>query len=177
VAVSLKERDGFSLEKGQFLWMNHMLDAECYTRGFPRVFHPLNRLVSDTEEAIGLITEKQKIRFAKTDQDVKSKIECFIDPDLIHHRAMKMELREFASELISSFWELLLEATDEGFMPSNEFKRADLKRTRFLKMQAFFLNTWIPQRDSYLAQKEDEYKYRMIHYLLDVNRQIQAQAI
>ena len=47
VAASLTKRDGFTPHFGTLLWLRHELDAECATRGKPRVFVSYDGMLED----------------------------------------------------------------------------------------------------------------------------------
>ncbi|QTA84465.1 hypothetical protein [Desulfonema magnum] len=107
VAHSLKKRDGFSTEKSLLLWMTHMINAEYYTRGFPRIFCPFDRLISDSEEIVRHISSNLNLTFPKTYQDVEAHIRQFIDSSLKHHKYQVPDHSDPVSELVYDYFKLL----------------------------------------------------------------------
>lgn len=87
VASSLKKRNAFSLEKSVLLWLDHMLHAELYSRGFPRAFVSFDGLLDDPEGVIDYLAKALKIDFSKKGRDIKSELKDFLEPGLKHHHS------------------------------------------------------------------------------------------
>lgn len=58
VAKSLKTRDGVLTERSLILWAKYLLEAEKYSRGYPRVILSYEKLLSDPTSAMSIILEK-----------------------------------------------------------------------------------------------------------------------
>ena len=58
VANSLKTRDGLLTERSLILWAKYLLEAEKYSRGYPRVILSYEKLLSDPASAMSIILEK-----------------------------------------------------------------------------------------------------------------------
>ncbi len=85
VYLSLKRRDGFSLEKSYLLWLLHYLDAEYWTRGLPRTLITFECLVNDPVGAFTYIEKALDIQFPITADQASNDLLQFISKDLIHH--------------------------------------------------------------------------------------------
>jgi O-antigen biosynthesis protein len=85
VAGSLRERDGFCVEKGYLLWLRHFLDAEQSTRGLPRAILTYDKLLSDWSAVAADVTSRTKIIWPQQPADRETEIERFLAPGLRHH--------------------------------------------------------------------------------------------
>ena len=139
-AYSLEKRNGFSTEKSMNLWMTHMLDAEYYSREFPRTFLTFDRLVSDPEKSIHQISERLTIQFPLAYEDVKSDVENFLEPALEHHKYKTSEKNTLMSKLIFDYYELLKGASQKSALITDDLSRIDNIRTEFGEIRSFFYN-------------------------------------
>lgn len=85
VANSLKERNGFSIEKGLLLWVYHFLLAEKYSRGLTRCFTKFDELIHDPQEVIQKLSSSLGINLQGRYQENQEEIAAFLEPDLKHH--------------------------------------------------------------------------------------------
>lgn len=85
VAQSLEKRNGFSLQKGERLWLEHSLLLERSSRGFPRVIVPYEHLLTDWKNVIDRVQSALKTPWPKTPMD--GEIEQFIKPAMRHYTA------------------------------------------------------------------------------------------
>jgi hypothetical protein len=85
VAASLMRRDGISYERSYMIWSRYMLDAEKWSRGYPRVLVTYEKLLTDWYEVIDEIASSIKLPLAHDDPLLHSKVEAFLDPGLRHH--------------------------------------------------------------------------------------------
>jgi hypothetical protein len=85
VYLSLKKRDGFSLEKSYLLWLLHYLDAEYWTRGMPRAFVTFESLVNNPVATFSNIEQSLDLRFPISPEQASESLSQFISKDLIHH--------------------------------------------------------------------------------------------
>lgn len=138
VAESLKKRDGFSPEKSIILWMRHMLDAEFYSRDFPRVFISFDELLKDPERIIKKISSSLNIKFPKGYRDVKSDIKQFLEPGLKHYTLIPDNLNRDLLEIIFDYYHLLLNLIREEKISANRLFKIDDIRERFFKIYRFF---------------------------------------
>ena len=107
VAKSLEKRNGFSLQRGERLWIQHSLLLERSTRGFPRTIVPYERLLSDWKSVVRRVQSVLKTPWPKTPAD--REVEQFLNPAMRHHKASET----------SDLSDLTLQAYDafiKGFM-------------------------------------------------------------
>lgn len=109
-ANSLKRRDGFSIERGAWLWLRHLLDAEKYSRGCSRVFIDYNHLLNDWRYALEVISLKLNIDLMTPAIIYKDQIDQFIEPDI--SRATGYQLEAPLADEISSVYEWALKSVD-----------------------------------------------------------------
>lgn len=91
VAQSLEHRDGFSMDKSKLLWLEHLLDAERWSRGHPRVVVTYDQLLDDWEATSRHIAKGLGLVFPcqTSDPGVIEQIRKFLEPALRHHNADK----------------------------------------------------------------------------------------
>jgi len=80
-ALSLRARNGFSLETGRLLWLRHVFDAECRTRGLKRHILASESLVSSPQATLRAIVGR--LGLPMNAGDLKAAGE-FIEPALFH---------------------------------------------------------------------------------------------
>ena len=84
VADSLAKRDGFSLSLGYLLWLDYMLSAERFTRGFPRAFVNYGSLLADWRSVISEVARKLDLEWPLSFQQAESQIDEFLSDRLRH---------------------------------------------------------------------------------------------
>lgn len=84
IAESLKKRDGFSLEKGFRIWLDHMLMAERHSRGYPRMFINYADVLSDPISPLQNLLHAFLPELAP-ERGISEKIRQFVEPGLRHH--------------------------------------------------------------------------------------------
>ena len=90
VALSLKKRNGFPIEKGILLWTKHVLFSEFFSREYKRVFVKYEDLVENPCQTIEYIQSKLRVNFPESCEDRKESIQEFIDPSLKHHNTKQL---------------------------------------------------------------------------------------
>lgn len=90
LALSLRKRNGFGLDKSMLLWLRYVIESERETRRYPRVFVTFEQLLGDWREAIRRIEDRWCFRFPRNAESVGDEVYRFLRPDLKHHHA-KME--------------------------------------------------------------------------------------
>jgi len=138
VAYSLKKKNGFLIEKSMSLWMTHMLDAEYYSREFPRTFQTFDRLISDPEGSIHQISKRLTIQFPQAYEDVKSDVEKFLEPALKHHQYKTPEKNTSMPKLIIDYYELLKAASQKTKLITDDLSRIDTIKTEFGEIRSYF---------------------------------------
>lgn len=85
VAFSLRRRDGFSLTKGLYLWLRHLLDAERLSRGRRRVFCDYTALLADWRTEVVRICRDLTLTWPICPDAVSAEIDAFLSPALRNH--------------------------------------------------------------------------------------------
>ncbi len=118
VYLSLKRRDGFSLEKAHLLWLLHYLDAELWTRGLPRALIEFKTLASDPVSAFTAIEKALAFNFPVAPDTAKEALLAFLDHEFIHHQTKTLagdnpaELPLLAAELYQQLNRISQNAAD-----------------------------------------------------------------
>lgn len=86
VAASLQRRDGIPEARGTHLWLQHMIAAEHWTRGYPRLVVPYDQLLKDQGSVVARISATLGLPLPLTDR-TGSTIDDFVSSDLKHHHA------------------------------------------------------------------------------------------
>jgi hypothetical protein len=131
VAGSLGSRNGFSLKKSLLLWMTYMLDAELYSRKYPRVFTTYYGLLKDTANTMDSISKTLNIKFPKSYEDVKEEVSRFLDPGLKHHNQDAAPMDEIWSKDIFSYYKVLSDLVGKEAVGDDELALIDSIRDRF----------------------------------------------
>ena len=130
IANSLKIRDRFTQEKSLLLWMTYMLDAEFYSRKYPRVFITYDRLLNDTANTIDNISLTLDIKFPKKYEDVRGEIAQFLDSSLKHHNQDTVP-GKILSEDIFNFYRLMIGFVGKSALSNDDFSEIDNIRDRY----------------------------------------------
>jgi hypothetical protein len=85
VAQSLERRDGIPNAKAQLLWLEHLLEAERWSRNYPRVAIAYDQLLADWRAAAQHIVQVLSLPIRIDDPKVNAQIEGFLEPSLRHH--------------------------------------------------------------------------------------------
>ncbi len=139
IAASLENRDGFSLEKSFILWMNHMFEAELYTRGKNRIFINYDYLLKQPETAVESIIKKLNIDYLTTYRQMKSELDDLFDPDLKHFNMPDIRGDKRLIELVHEFHISLLNLSHDD-MSEKELIKINEQRERYYKQHRFFYN-------------------------------------
>lgn len=85
VVASLGERDGIPGGLASLLWLRHVLEAESYSRGLPRVIITYDQLLSDWRAVFGRIASTLDVAWPRSGQDMEVDIESFLARAERHH--------------------------------------------------------------------------------------------
>lgn len=157
VYLSLKRRDGFSLEKSYLLWILHYIDAEYWTRGLPRIFITFESLVNDPAATVAGIEKNLDLRFPIPINKNADDLLRFISKDLIHHRQQLSdnESQSKLVELARTLHNQLVSATSENSKHQLDFERLDHVRAQIDEIQQSFSTVLVEQlRDTYKIRSE-----------------------
>lgn len=84
VAGSVGRRNGLSTQASTLSWLAHMLDAELYTRGQPRVFVSFEHLLRDWAREVARVSRALDLEWPRRPDEVAAAVEEFIEPGLVH---------------------------------------------------------------------------------------------
>jgi capsular polysaccharide biosynthesis protein len=87
VAASLTKRDGFTPHFGTLLWLRHELDAECATRGKPRVFVSYDGMLEDWRPGLKRITEGLSLAWPRSSEETADAIDAHFTKEHQNHVA------------------------------------------------------------------------------------------
>lgn len=85
VSVSLQMRDGIESAYGQLLWLRHVLDAEYFSRGRPRMFCTYNQLLNQRPRLIKRTKTALGISWPRTTDANRDAIAEFLSEKKRHH--------------------------------------------------------------------------------------------
>lgn len=158
-AESLSERDGFSLEKGLILWMDHFLLSEKYTRPFPRIFVSFEQILEAPHFLISAIEENWRLPI-ELDQDKQAQLDAFLQAGLKH---INISLDHAPPNLPHSMRELIRLLRDPDEITGHP-DALDEIREIYLKEKAFF----------FLREFKDSLKevdlYRYAQFYIDTGK-------
>ncbi|MBB6187495.1 hypothetical protein [Rhodanobacter sp. MP7CTX1] len=87
VAESLRSREGMLAGHSHLMWVQHLLEAERFTRSLPRSIVSYDGLVSDWRGSMARVADELNIVWPHAISDVSLEVDRFIDPNnLRHHR-------------------------------------------------------------------------------------------
>ncbi|MEO1367613.1 MAG: hypothetical protein AAFX50_10590 [Acidobacteriota bacterium] len=115
VAASLAVRDGFSREKSDLLWAEHMLDAERHSRGRRRAVVDYRRLLEDPVDAVETLADRLHFAWPRGGARAHDAIRHFLDRGLRHHRGGDaVESRGRLGDLLPRIYGELLDVAATG---------------------------------------------------------------
>lgn len=133
VAQSLEKRNGFSIERGVALWLNHFLYAEYYSRSYKRCFLKFDNLISSTEESINIIDRYLDTSLKERYLSSKEQIENFLEAGLKHNNIDSFTLPIGIRSVLQEFLKLY-----EKDLNSVEFSIFDEMRNKNNEYKHFF---------------------------------------
>ncbi|MEO1084315.1 MAG: sulfotransferase [Acidobacteriota bacterium] len=120
VAASLAVRDGFSREKSDLLWAEHMLDAERHSRGRRRAVVDYRQLLDDPIDAVGKLGDRLHFAWPRSGARAHEAISHFLDRGLRHHRGKAIQARGRLGDLLPRLHRELLDVATSGREPDRE---------------------------------------------------------
>ena len=87
VCQSLTRRDGFSKDKSYLLWALHYLEAERWSRSYPRSFIDFDRFLEAPLDTFQRVQAELGLSFPVALPQARNCLEQFISRDLRHHQA------------------------------------------------------------------------------------------
>jgi hypothetical protein len=87
VARSLAIRDGIALERASLLWLQHFIEAERWSREYPRLIVAYDDLLKDWRSVVSATGKTFNISSLSPDIDTAAAIDEFLSDELRHHRS------------------------------------------------------------------------------------------
>lgn len=119
VARSLRRRNDFILAKSTLLWLQHVLEAEYYSRKQLRVVCEYSQLLSDWQGTSEHIATGLELAWPRSNNRTKLAIERFLTEDLRHTQSDLATLlkRNDIAQWVKQAYQLLLDLIDEPYQP------------------------------------------------------------
>lgn len=92
VAESLSHRDQIQPQRALNIWLQHMLDAEFYTRDYPRTVISYNDLLDDWRSTMLTVSDNLSLQWPIAIDQAGSEVDHFLEGSLRHHRCSEEEL-------------------------------------------------------------------------------------
>jgi hypothetical protein len=86
IAASLARRDLFPQTKSLLLWIDHVLQAEYWTRAYPRAIVTYDSLLADWRGVMARIAERLDVIWPACLEAIAGRVESFLSPELRHQR-------------------------------------------------------------------------------------------
>ena len=126
VAGSLQRRDKIFVERACLIWARHMLEAEKWSRGFPRTIISYSSLLDDWRSVVQKISSDLNIPLGLGDDSLQSVIDDFLDPSLRHH--VQKEQAEYCCSPSISLAEEIFNRLEIGEFPgADQMSGLDVK--------------------------------------------------
>jgi hypothetical protein len=115
VARSLSKRDGFDLEKGYYLWIEHMFSILKNTDGQPRIVVDYDLLMDDPIKELQRMAKILEIPFNPDDPDITEYRTNFLEKSLRHSRYYLKDLKldKSVPDCVFALHKLLLDLAKE----------------------------------------------------------------
>jgi len=134
VAASLRSREGMLTGHSHLMWVQHLLEAERFTRSLPRSMVSYDGLLSDWRGSMARVADELNIVWPRAMPDVAPEVDRFIDPNGLRHHRHKDVLastgRHVGSVFVDSLYATCLDVeagrTDWSVFEQfqNEYQRA-----------------------------------------------------
>lgn len=165
VAMSLKQRDRFSVTKSLLLWLQHVLLAEKESRGMARTVVYYDHLMSHPGLVTEHIAKNLAIKWPVAYETASSEIGQFLKQELHHHRGTQgLPIPdEELSGWVNTLWESI------GWIGTNKepemvtvFAQVESSLKKRLEAASVFMDDWIHET---IAER---------HKAMRLDRQVQA---
>lgn len=124
-ARSLASRDGFELEKGYFLWQEHMLLSLKHSENSARVFVDYDLLLQNPDKQIERIAKALKLNFDTEKPELIEFKEHFLEKGLRHHKfnLEKLNIDKAASAELIELSDLITSVASDQLSDGIEVKQ------------------------------------------------------
>jgi 2-polyprenyl-3-methyl-5-hydroxy-6-metoxy-1,4-benzoquinol methylase len=92
VTASLSRRDRMETQQALNIWLQHILDAELYSRGYPRAIISYRQLLEDWRGTMRSVGELLSLQWPANIDQAEREIVDFLDDSLRHHQLNKEAL-------------------------------------------------------------------------------------
>jgi glycosyltransferase involved in cell wall biosynthesis/FMN phosphatase YigB (HAD superfamily) len=162
VAQSLRKRNGYHLNKGQLMWLGHILASERETRGGGRSIVSYSSLMNDWRGVAATIASDLGLSWPRGITVAGAEIDDFLDPGLRHHSEGPSSC---ATDLpwIAQAWaavnELMRDSKGDGLVFDAIAAELDRAGAAFFPLEraaAAELAKEVESRDALIRLREDE---------------------
>ena len=153
IARSHTKRDGFSTEKGLVLWLNQILSAEQYSRGFKRCFCRFDDILRDPEAALERFRMQLGFSYPRPLKQGLGNVRAFLDPDLKHHHQTKQRNLDDYPPAFRTLYRHLFGGSADSDVIDADRNVWDSCRRQFRSHQQFYLNGGL--RADWVARKKE----------------------
>jgi GT2 family glycosyltransferase len=140
IADSLARRNNFSGEKSLLLWMQHMADAERYTRHMPRGFVKFESLLDDPQATVDQLFRSVALELPSLPQERSTELSEFLDRNMRHHKVTEDELDARCPNFVANFYRLLCKISELGHTNATDLEALDEIYLQLETNQSLFYN-------------------------------------
>jgi 2-polyprenyl-3-methyl-5-hydroxy-6-metoxy-1,4-benzoquinol methylase len=153
VAESLARRDQMELPRALTIWLQHMLDAELYTRGYPRTIISYSMLLENWRETMRLVGDNLSLRWPVGIEQAAGDIDAFLDGALCHHHYTDTDLAGLPAWVEDVYTSLqhAAQSGEEGLQ-----SKLDVIRRQYQAAESFFAPS-LRSREQRFHQIESEF--------------------
>lgn len=150
VARSLRDRDGFQLEQGRLLWLEHVADAERDSREWDRCIVAYDDLLSDWRPVMDRVGAELSIDWPVGPEHAAAAVDAFLDVGQRHHALSAAQVNQLPALIRDVYdamravvrgegsWEGITSATSRYHSMADVFARgyeADFQRSHAEAME------------------------------------------
>ena len=107
VAGSLQAKAGLSRAYSLFMWLQHVVLGERFTRGLPRSFIGYQALLNDWRGSVGKMERELDVVWPRDMMRASPEIDGFLSGALRHHQAQSLDAHDPLHALCARAWEAL----------------------------------------------------------------------
>jgi 2-polyprenyl-3-methyl-5-hydroxy-6-metoxy-1,4-benzoquinol methylase len=153
VAESLSHRDQMELPLALTIWLQHMLDAELYTRGYPRTIISYSALLEDWRQTMRLVGDDLSLRWPVSIEQAGADIDTFLDASLCHHHHSDTDLAGLPAWVEDAYTSLKNAVRSDDADLQSKF---DIIRREYQAAESLFAPS-LSAREQKLHQIESEF--------------------
>ncbi len=155
VAESLFKRSQIDASVGQMMWLRHVLDAERFSRDYPRSFMLFDGVIADWRTSFKKLQEQLNVVFPRVSPAADEDICDFLSPDLWRNKAADLIVshRTRPAPWIDETYSILKRWAAEG-SGSGDIKLLDETRSKFSEATPLFVNALRSSRSMRLKVRD-----------------------